>query len=92
MLSSRPPRKLHEALPQDKVELNVQRNDSFEEGGVYTVKHISSRSPNILQIENDDGETTFVPYFELKLDEAIAPRDGVAPKESRQANKYLRWP
>ena len=89
----RPAKKLHNILPKDEVELGVRRSELFPEGEVYKVKHINRREPNLLQLENSDGETTFVPHYDVELDEAIAPRgqrNGVM--DHPVDNAYLRWP
>jgi hypothetical protein len=93
----RPAEKKHLHMPEDKVELGVKHGDSFEEGASYTVKHISRQDPNILQLENSKGETTFVPYFEVDMTDAPESVRGKL-KQSRQDiehplnTKYLRWP
>ena len=87
-----PPPKLHDALPTDIVELTADRSADFRAGKEVTVKHINPRHPNVLQIEDDDGHTTFVNYFETNLKEEVAMRNGV-PREARpERNKYLLWP
>ncbi len=90
-----PPPKLHEMLPTDVVELTTKKNDDFQAGDQFTVKHINARHPNIIQIDDGDGNATFVPYFDLKLEPSgeMAPRDGqTAPHEVPARNRYLLWP
>jgi hypothetical protein len=87
-----PPPVLHNMLPTDKVVLTTGKNDDFQAGDEFTVKHINPRHPNTIQIADGDGNETFVPYFDLNLEKAIAPRDGVAPEEAPERNKYLTWP
>jgi len=87
-----PPPKLHEALPTDIVELTKSRSDDFKSGDDVTVKHINPRHPNVLQVENSSGQTTFVNYFDMDLKERVAPRDGVRPEDMPERNRYLRWP
>ena len=87
-----PPEKLHDILPTDKVELNLRHSDDFEAGEKYSVKGVSSRQPNILQIENDAGQTTFVPYFDAELKSKVAARNGVDPRDEPINNRYLLWP
>lgn len=87
-----PPPKLHEALPTDIVELSNKRSDDFKEGDAVTVKHINPRHPNVLQLQNSEGQTTFANYFDVKLKEKIAPRDGVPREQAPERNKYLLWP
>ena len=87
-----PPEKLHDALPLDRVQLNVRHSDDFPEGETYTVKNVTNRQPNILQLENSDGQTTFVPYFDAELKQRIAPRNGIDPRDEPINNRYLLWP
>lgn len=87
-----PPAKLHDALPTDKVELTSKRSDDFDAGGVFTVKHINPRHPNTLQLEDDDGRTTFVDYFNTQLRQKIAPRSGIDVRDEAVNNNYLLWP
>ncbi len=87
-----PPPKLHEAWPQDKVQLTSKYSDDFQEGGEYTVKSVSPRQPNILQLEDNEGNSTFVPYFHTELEEVVGIRDGVDPRDIPINNKYLTWP
>ncbi len=91
----RPPPKLHEALPDDTVTLTRGRNDDFKEGESFTVKTIQQRSPNVLQLVNEEGLTTFVDYRDIKLDLDPAERlpPGVKSKLDLPINnKYLLWP
>jgi hypothetical protein len=87
-----PPPKLHEALPTDKVELTRKHSDDFDTGDVVTVKSINPRHANTLKIENSDGKTAFISYFEMNLKEKIAPRGGVSPEQTPERNQYLLWP
>ncbi|MFW7379778.1 MAG: hypothetical protein ACOH5I_13275 [Oligoflexus sp.] len=88
----RPPPKLHEMLPSDIVVLTQSKNDDFQAGQEFTVKHINQRQPNILQVTNDQGISTFVDYFDLRMEEMVAKRNGVDPREFPQNNRYLLWP
>jgi hypothetical protein len=88
----RPPPVLHNMLPEDMVKLTQTKNADFAEGDEFKVKQINPRSPNTLQITDDDGNATFVPYFDLQLQEVVAPRNGVPPKEMPERNQYLLWP
>lgn len=87
----RPPEKLHDILPTDIVKLNQRKSADFEEDGEYKVKHISPRSPNVLQLKNDDGQTTFVEYFQTDLQEKVAYRS-VAAVDDEVQSRYLLWP
>lgn len=88
----RPPPKLHDMLPTDKVVLTQSKNEDFRKGQEFTVKNISPRQPNILQVTNKDGVSTFVDYFDLRLEEMVAKREGMNIKDSPQNNRYLLWP
>jgi hypothetical protein len=87
-----PPPKLHDALPTDQVVLNRKRNDDFRAGDDLEVVHINPRHPNVLQVKNDDDQTTFVEYFDVTLTDEVAPREGVPAKERPINNRYLLWP
>ena len=86
----RPPPKLHDVLPTDIVSLKYDKNIEWEDGDDFEVKHINPRHPNVLQLENDDGETTFVEYFDVDLEEMVAPRRGRRGQSNPDA--YLLWP
>jgi hypothetical protein len=88
----RPPPKLHDMLPKDEVKLLKSKNSDFQNSDDYTVKSINPRQPNVLQIENDKGQATFVDYYDLQLQEMTAPRDGVDPRDMPQNVEYLLWP
>lgn len=87
-----PPPKLHDALPTDIVKLTSKRSDDFPEGAELTVKHINPRHANTLQVQNDDGQTTFVSYRDIDIKEKIAPRDGIPREQLPERNRYLLWP
>lgn len=87
-----PPPKLHDALPTDVVTLNQKRSDDFDAGDSVEVKHINPRHPNVLQVQNDEGLTTFVNYFDVTMKEEVAPREGVDPRDRPINNRYLLWP
>lgn len=94
-----PPPKLHTAMPTDVVELKRRKSDHFIEGERVTVKHINPRHPNVLKVENSNGETTFISHYEMVLKQKIANTTGVngasgEPEDSAQNidNSYLDWP
>ena len=66
-------------LPKDKVVLKHGKNADFKEGDEFTVKHINQRHPNVLQITNEDGVSTFADYYDLKLEQKFSKTDGVDP-------------
>ena len=88
----RPPPKLHDILPKDEVKLMQSKNDDFQASDDYRVKSINPKQPNVLQIVNDKGHTTFVDYYDLQLQEMGASRAGVEPIDMPQNTKYLLWP
>ncbi|MBC7660857.1 MAG: hypothetical protein H7249_14260 [Chitinophagaceae bacterium] len=90
-----PPPKLHEALPGDTVSLTRGKNDDFKEGDKFTVKTIQQRSPNVLQLTNEAGLTTFADYYDTKLETKPEDRlpEGVEQAVDLPINqKYLLWP
>ena len=74
------------------MSLKQTKNIDWEADEEFTVKHINPRHPNVLQLINDEGETTFVDHYQVELEEMIGARDGVRPQEMEVNNKYLLWP
>jgi hypothetical protein len=91
-IQRRPAERLHDILPTDKVKLTMQKNDDWLAGKIYTAKNINPRHPNIIQIENGGGDATFVSALDLVMDERIAARNGVDPRDAEINNEYLLWP
>ncbi len=94
-----PPPKLHTAMPTDVVELKRRKSDHFMDGDKVTVKHINPRHPNVLKVENSNGDTTFISYYEMEIKQKIANTMGVrdASPDSEESsetidNSYLDWP
>lgn len=88
----RPPPKLHNIWPEDVVSIVASKNEDWQEGDEHVVRNINHRNPNVIQLDNEDGGTTFMNYFDLELEEAIGPRDGRDPEDSEDLNRYLTWP
>lgn len=89
----RPPEKLHNIWPEDIVSLAVDKNTGFEEGDEVEVVNFNARHPNVLKLENDDGDTTFVEYFDVELEDEVGPRDtGGDLASPTERNRYLLWP
>ena len=88
----RPPEKIHDMLPTDKVELTSARSEDWVEGKEYTVKYISSRQPNTLQIQDEDDRTTFVSSYDLLLRGKVAYRQAAHRADDPVKNEYLLWP
>ena len=87
-----PPPKLHEAVPDDTVKLTRGKNADFKAGDEFTVKSINPRQPNVLQLTNSDGVSTFADYYDTTLEEMRGARDGIEPIDLPINNKYLLWP
>jgi hypothetical protein len=87
-----PPPKVHEMLPQDKVELTRQKNADFRAGDTLEVTGISPRQPNVLQVKNEAGQVSFVDYFDARLEEVIGLRPGEEPGQRPADSRYLLWP
>lgn len=87
-----PPAKLHEALPTDIVQLTRKKSDMFDQGDEVEVKSINPRHPNILQLVNGNGDTTFVEHYDIVLEDEIAERAGKDPRDKPINNRYLLWP
>ena len=87
-----PPPKLHDMLPEDLVSLTRSKSADFKEGDEFTVKHINPRHPNVLQLTNEDGLSTFVDYYDLEMEEMRAKRNGMDVLDMPANNKYLLWP
>lgn len=87
-----PPPKLHDILPRDKVSLTRGKNEDFEKGDEFFVKHINQRHPNVLQLITDDGRTTFVDHYDVQLEQKLSGRGGVSALDLPENNKYLLWP
>lgn len=88
----RPPKKLHDILPKDVVELTHKKNDDWPVDSEYEVKHINPRHPNVVQLENDDGQSTFVSHYDLELKDALGDRGTDSPMDDPERNRYLLWP
>jgi hypothetical protein len=87
-----PPPKIHDIWPEDKVELKVGKNDDFEKGDQFQVKHISVRQPNVLQLVNGDGQATFIDAYDVELIDEGSYRSDLPAKEQPRNNRYLLWP
>ena len=91
-----PPPKLHDLLPEDKVIISRRKGEAWDAGDEVTVKNITSRQPNTLQVEKD-GRTTFLPYFDVRFSERPGAPDVIAQDDLKVAgdplgSRYLLWP
>lgn len=99
-----PPPKLHDALPQDVVELTRKKNDDFNVGESLEVLSISPRQPNVLRVKNADGQVTFIDALDMRFnvsgdaetalaEEApTAKRSRESPRDRVMDSRYLVWP
>ena len=88
----RPPLKEHDLEPSDQVELLSTKNADWQKGDLYEVKRLAHKNSNLVQITNEDKETTFINADQLKI-EAKGARS--APKDPRYGlywSEYLTWP
>lgn len=90
-INRRPPPLMHTALPEDKVILTNQKNADYRNGDRFTVMKLNPRHPNILQLQDKDGNKTFVPYMDIEIVER-AIRNGGGRSQNDLDNRYLDWP
>lgn len=88
----RPPEKLHDVMPDDVVTLTRKKGDDFDKGDEFKVKSIQQRSPNVLQLTNEEGISTFVDYYDAKLEKRNYLPPGVEYNDLPINNRYLLWP
>lgn len=96
VIQRRPPPQLHSLQKNDDVLIQRKKNDDWEAGAKVTIKNISPRQPNVLQVIGDDGKTTFLDYDSVKL----VGREGLDPEEAEKiardadpiGSNYLMWP
>ena len=86
-------------MPEDVVELKRRKSDNFIDGDSVKVKHINPRHPNILKVENAQGQTTFISHYEMvvkqKVSNTTAIRDDSIDDKDSTSNidsSYLDWP
>ena len=91
-----PPAKNHDILPTDTVKLSTSRNDDWQAGQAFSVRALTLRNPNVLQLEKSGGETTFVNSQDVEL---VARSRSHPSGEGDEidsdgpiANRYLLWP
>ena len=85
-----PPPKQHNLMPQDQVSLLRKKNDDYLPGAGYTVKGFNPRHPNVLQIENSQGDATFVSFHDLSLEKSN--QESQLGMNAPERNRYLLWP
>lgn len=91
-----PPPKLHDMLPGDEVTISRKKGDSWDKGTEVKIKHINTRHPNTLQIEDGDGKTTFLDYMDLNFkgreEDDIDSKDRKSIAKDPIGSQYLLWP
>ena len=90
-----PPPKLHDMLPEDEVKISRKKGDNWDEGDKVKIKHITSRHPNTLQVEDKNGNTTFLDYMDLDfkpLNGDARSKNGKQIERDPIGSKYLLWP
>ena len=92
----RPPPKLHDVLPEDTVTIRNRKNADWKEGDKVKVAGISSRQPNVLHVEKEDGKRTFLSYFdciaEPRADDEVYKDSNGKMIRDPVGNNYLLWP
>lgn len=98
-----PPPKLHDLNSGDEATLERRLGDDFPVGTDVTIEPGNTRNPNVLKLRNDDGQTKFVPYFDLvgklrKFREIDGERvmvngaDSAGDEDVYIDSTYLEWP
>jgi hypothetical protein len=88
-----PPAKIHDILPTDMVKLSVPRNEDWQAGQSFTVRALTLRNPNVLQLEKSNGETTFVNSQDVELvSKPGTPSTTQGGGEASIPSRYLLWP
>lgn len=95
-INRRPPPKLHKMQAEDEVVIQRKKNDDWDKGSKVEIKNITNRQPNVLQVVGDDGKTTFLDFYDVKLS-GRKGLDAVQAEElAREADpigsNYLMWP
>ena len=91
-IKRQPPKPQHSMLPTDTVELTTRKGEDWPANETYTIKHINFRQPNVIQLEDEQGKTTFVESSELKLIQKNSDEIGVKQIDSEIQGEYLVWP
>jgi hypothetical protein len=91
-ITRRPPPLQHDMLPEDIVTLSRRSNDDWDLGTEATIKGINPRNPNVLQLEQSNGDTKFLNAVEVNLEKQVADRPGEKKIDSPRYNRYLTWP
>ena len=91
-IKRQPPKPQHDMLPTDIVELTNKKSADWPAYETYTIKHINFRQPNVIQLEDDSGKTTFVQSSDLKLIQKNSLEQGVKQIDSEIQSEYLAWP
>lgn len=92
-----PPVQLHKIRPGEAVTIDLKKNDDWDKGDEVKVKAISPRQPNVLHVEDEDGRTTFLDYFDVVRHGTEKELDRMEQEEAARkadpiGSKYLLWP
>ncbi len=96
-----PPPKLHDLNEGDEATLDRRLGDDFPSGTDVAIEPSNRRQPNILKLKNENGQTTFVPYFDLTgkirrfrtVDgERVADDTRSSGSDDYVDSSYLEWP
>ncbi len=91
-----PPAKIHDILPTDTVKLSTPRNADWKAGEIVSVRALTLRNPNVLQLEKPNGDTTFVNSQDVELmTRSRSHPAGEGEKSKSDAaipSRYLLWP
>lgn len=87
-----PPPKLHDMLPKDIVKIESKKNDDWNKGDEFAIKGINPRQPNTVQLQKENGDYTFMSFYDLSLEERIGSRKYANPADDPVLNEYLIWP
>gem|GEM_PF-469574 len=100
-----PPPTLHDFQPGDEATVEKRLSEDFPVGEDITIEPASPRNPNVLKLKNSEGQTKFVPYFDLagkvrRFREIDGERVQVGGADGREdggsdayiENSYLEWP
>ena len=94
------PPKAHDLNVGDEATLDRRLGDDFSKGTKVSIEASNQRHPNILKLKNEDGQTTFVPYFDLTGNiRRFRIVDGERTLMTNQTSEddyidssYLEWP
>ena len=86
LLKRRPPVRNHDIDPTDEVLLLKTRNDDWQAGNTYEVKRLAHKNANVIQLKNENNETTFVNADHLEIE---SERYTNRPKDPRYGEYWV---